>query len=94
MNNINNWRKTPTRKLIVSLVLATVALVALVLMVSSRSASAQPGGDIYVDKQLGRPSPVVYVGEYLTFTIFIRNDSPFTVTTLPLSTEGFPMNAS
>ncbi|MFL7792429.1 MAG: hypothetical protein AB8I69_09840 [Anaerolineae bacterium] len=84
MNNLDNWSKTPSKKLITSLVLATVALVALGLMVSSRSVSAQ-SGDIYVDKQLGRPSPVVYVGEYLTFTIFIRNDSTFTVTTLPLS---------
>ncbi|MFN2271433.1 MAG: hypothetical protein ACK2US_11390 [Anaerolineae bacterium] len=84
MNNLNNWSKTPIKKLATSLTLATVALVALILMVSSRSVRAQ-SGDIYVEKQLGRPSPVVYVGEYLTFTIFIRNDSAFTVTTLPLS---------
>jgi len=84
MNNINNWSKAPTRKLIISLGLAVAVLVTLILMVSSRSVRAQ-AGDIYVDKQLGRPNPVVYVGEYLTFTIFIRNDSAFTVTTLPLS---------
>jgi hypothetical protein len=84
MNNIKNWSEAPTRKLIVSLALATTALVALILIVSSQSVSAQ-AGDIYVDKQLGRPNPVVHVGEYLTFTIFIRNDSVFTVTTLPLS---------
>ncbi|MBN1976477.1 MAG: hypothetical protein JW918_03665 [Anaerolineae bacterium] len=84
MNDLNNWSKAPTRNLIVSLLLATAALVALGLIVSSRSVSAQ-AGDIYVDKQLGRPSPVVHVGEYLTFTIYIRNDSAFTVTTLPLS---------
>lgn len=46
-------------------------------------ARAQSGG-IFVDKRLGRPSPVVYVGEYITFTIHIRNDTTFTVTTLPL----------
>jgi hypothetical protein len=84
MNNLNNWSKTPAKKLVVSLALATTALVALIAIVSSQSVSAQ-AGDIYVDKQLGRPNPVVYVGEYLTFTIFIRNDSPFTVTSLPLS---------
>ncbi len=84
MNNLNNWTKAPTRNLIVSLALATAALVVLILMVPSRSVRAQ-AGDIYVDKQLGRANPVVHVGEYLTFTIYIRNDSAFTVTTLPLS---------
>lgn len=44
---------------------------------------AQTGG-IYVDKQLGRASNLVYVGEYITFTVYIRNDSAFTVTVLPL----------
>lgn len=39
---------------------------------------------IHVDKQLGRTDPVVHVGEYLTFTIEIENQSAFTVTTLPL----------
>lgn len=42
---------------------------------------------ISVDKQLGRPNPVVGVGEYLTFTIDIVNQSAFTVTTLPLSDQ-------
>lgn len=42
-------------------------------------------GDITVDKRLGRTNPVVRVGEYLTFTIEITNNSAFTVTTLPLS---------
>ncbi len=42
------------------------------------------GVDIFVYKQLGRSSPVVYVGEYITFTIHIRNDAAFTITTLPL----------
>ncbi len=41
--------------------------------------------DITVNKQLGRTNPVVRVGEYLTFTIEIVNNSAFTVTTLPLS---------
>jgi uncharacterized repeat protein (TIGR01451 family) len=83
-NNSNNWSKAPARNLIVSLALAAAALVALILMMPSRSVQAQ-AGDIYVDKQLGRANPVVHVGEYLTFTIYIRNDSAFTVTTLPLS---------
>ncbi|MCP5097368.1 MAG: hypothetical protein GY943_17625, partial [Chloroflexi bacterium] len=43
------------------------------------------GGDIIVDKQLQNASPVVRVGENLTFTIRIENNSTFTVTTLPLS---------
>jgi len=41
--------------------------------------------DIVVDKQLQRADPVVRVGEMLTFTIRIENQSAFTVTTLPLS---------
>lgn len=40
---------------------------------------------IFVDKKLGRTSPVVHVGEYITFTIRIENRTSFTVTTLPLS---------
>jgi hypothetical protein len=67
------------------LALTAVALASLLLVLSSQSAGAQAGGVIFVDKQLGRASPVVHVGEYLTFTILIRNDTPFTVTTLPLS---------
>lgn len=47
--------------------------------------------EIYVDKQLGNPSPVVHVGQYLTFTIEIENRTNFTVTTLPLS-DTFDMN--
>jgi hypothetical protein len=73
-----------TGKLATALTLAAVALGALTLALSAQSARAQ-GGDIYVDKQLGRAAPVVHVGEYLTFTILIRNDAAFTVTTLPLS---------
>ena len=79
MNTIN---VKSASKLTVAMTLAAVALAALVL--SIQSARAQ-GGEIYVDKQLGRADPVVHVGEYLTFTIFIRNDATFTVTTLPLS---------
>jgi len=44
-----------------------------------------PTNDIAVDKQLQRADPVVRVGELLTFTIRIENQSSFTVTTLPLS---------
>lgn len=47
--------------------------------------------EIYVDKQLGSPSPVVHVGQYLTFTIEIQNRTNFTVTTLPLS-DTYDMN--
>ena len=73
------------RKLIAPLILAAVALTALGLALSIQSARAQTGDDIYVDKQLGRADPVVHVGEYLTFTILIRNDTLFTITTLPLA---------
>jgi uncharacterized repeat protein (TIGR01451 family) len=51
----------------------------------AQSTQAQQGQQIVVDKQLGRPSPVVHVGEYITFTILIDNQTSFTVTTLPLS---------
>lgn len=59
-----------------------LALLAAVWVV--RPAQAQTN-QIFVDKRLGRPSNVVHVGEYLTFTIFIENRTAFTVTTLPLS---------
>ncbi len=64
----------------------TVALLALLTLLAPPITQAQ-GGEIYVHKALGRSSPVVHVGEYLTFTIFIRNDTTFSVTTLPLSDE-------
>ena len=72
-------------RLTLTLALATAALAALALVLSIQSAHAQIGGEVYVLKQLGRPSPVVYVGEYLTFTILVRNDTAFTITTLPLA---------
>lgn len=50
----------------------------------SQTVQAQTN-DIVVDKQLQRADPVVRVGERLTFTIRIENQSAFTVTTLPLS---------
>lgn len=77
-----NVKRMP--KLMVALILATAALVTLILALSIQPARAQ-GGEIFVDKQLGRADPVVHVGEYLTFTILIRNDSTFTITTLPMS---------
>ena len=73
------------RRLIVPLALAAAALTALGIALSIQSARAQAGDAIYVDKQLGRADPVVHVGEYITFTILIRNDAPFTITTLPLA---------
>ena len=75
----------PVNKLVATLMLGGIALLALLLALSIQSARAQAGDDIYVDKQLGRTDPLVHVGEYLTFTILIRNDAAFTVTTLPLS---------
>lgn len=73
------------KRIAVSLALAAVALVALIWILSAQFVRAQAGDEIYVDKQLGRASPVVHVGEYLTFTVLVRNDTVFTVTTLPLS---------
>jgi uncharacterized repeat protein (TIGR01451 family) len=70
-------------KLMVALTLSAVALAAVILALSIQPARAQ--GEIYVDKQLGRVDPVVHVGEYLTFTIMIQNNTSFTVTNLPLS---------
>jgi hypothetical protein len=46
---------------------------------------SQAQGGIEVDKQLGRSSPVVRVGELLTFTIVITNSSGFTLTTVPMT---------
>jgi hypothetical protein len=74
-----------TSSLLLTLALATIALTTLTLALSIQSARAQNGDDIFVDKELGRVDPVVHVGEYLTFTILIRNDTAFTVTTLPLA---------
>lgn len=78
-------RINQVNKLIVALALAAVALISLILVLSTQSTRAQSPDQIYVDKQLGRADSVVHVGEYLTFTILIRNDAAFTVTTLPLS---------
>jgi hypothetical protein len=72
-------------RLVVASALATVALALLVLGLSTQSARAQGGFEIYVHKQLGRSDPTVYVGQYLTFTIEIRNDAAFPISTLPLS---------
>ena len=66
-----------------SLALAILGLVAAWGVLSGQPALAQ-SGSIFVDKQLGRSDPVVYVGEYMTFTLQIRNDAAFTVTVLPL----------
>ncbi len=72
-------------RLIATLALALCALASLTLALSIQAARAQAGSEIFVDKRLGRADPVVHVGEYLTFTVLIRNDAAFTVTTLPLS---------
>ncbi len=71
-------------RLVLMLAVASLAVIALRWLWESPPAQAQ-GGTIWVDKRLGRASPVVYVGEYITFTVFIRNDTTFTITTLPLS---------
>jgi|GEM_PF-5934314 len=70
-------------RLLLPVCMAIGALIALALAFSTHTVRAQ--GGIFVDKRLGRADPLVYVGEYITFTIFIRNDTSFTVATLPLS---------
>lgn len=62
-----------------------LALVALAALFAALTPARAQQTEIFVDKQLGRDNPVVYVGEYLTFTIQIENRTNFTVTTLPLS---------
>lgn len=69
-------------RLSLGLALAVLALAA--LFAALTPARAQQS-EIFVDKRLGRDNPVVYVGEYLTFTIQIENRTAFTITTLPLS---------
>ncbi len=69
-------------RLSMGLALAAIGLVALFASLSPVIAQQT---EIFVDKRLGRENPVVYVGEYLTFTIQIENRTAFTVTTLPLS---------
>jgi len=70
-------------RLIVPIFLSVVGVaVALALLPSSPSLAQ--GGGITVLKQLGRTNPVVFVGEYITFTIDICNETTFTVDVLPL----------
>ena len=69
-----------------SLLVAVGLLVLLASWFATTPLQAQ-GVAISVDKRLGRPNPVVGVGEYLTFTIDIVNNSAFTVTTLPLTDQ-------
>ncbi|MEJ5309768.1 MAG: hypothetical protein WHX52_08340 [Anaerolineae bacterium] len=73
-------------RLLLALAGACLALTCVWLAQRPATSYAQQGG-IYVDKQLGRASNVIYIGEYITFTIYIRNDSAFTVTVLPLADQ-------
>jgi hypothetical protein len=81
--NIKSFRLT---RLAGSLLLAVGLLVLLASWFAITPAQAQQP-EISVTKQLGRSDPVVYVGQYLTFTIDIVNNSAFTVTTLPLTDD-------
>lgn len=65
------------------LALAGLLVAGLGLLGSMPEGRAQ--GDIQVVKRLGRSSPVVRVGELLTFTIYITNRSGFTLTTAPMT---------
>jgi len=66
------------------LLLLTAFVLGVCLFWLTRVSQAQ-GGGLVVDKRLGRATPVVRVGEYLTFTIAIRSEVSFTIVTLPLS---------
>lgn len=81
--NIKSHRLT---RLAGSLLLAVGLLVLLASWFTITTVQAQDP-EISVNKQLGRSDPVVYVGQYLTFTIDIVNNSLFTVTTLPLTDD-------
>ena len=85
MNTQMNTRQASTLGLTLAIASAALVFAALVVALSLQSAHAQAGDDIAVDKQLGRADPVVHVGEYLTFTILVQNNSAFTITTLPLT---------
>jgi hypothetical protein len=61
---------------LVTLLLLTALVLGVCLFWLARVSQAQ--GDIVVDKRLGRATPVVRVGEYLTFTIAIRSEVSFT----------------
>jgi uncharacterized repeat protein (TIGR01451 family) len=68
---------------LVTLLLLAALVLGICLFCLARVSQAQ--GGIVVDKRLGRATPVVRVGEYLTFTIAIRSEASFTIVTLPLS---------
>ncbi len=74
-------------KLTFAVLLAMAALMASLLLFLQPHIRAQTVDDISVTKQLGRSDPTVFVGEYLTFTIDIVNNSSFNVTRLPLSDD-------
>jgi hypothetical protein len=71
------------KRILTLLVACGAGLALLSVLWVAHPAEAQNG--IFVDKRLGRPSNLVHVGEYLTFTVYIENRTNFTVTTLPLS---------
>lgn len=64
-----------------SVLIACVALaVALIsLQIGTQPSYAQSPGDIQVVKVLNQTSPVVKVGEFISFTVFVTNTSSFTL---------------
>ena len=71
------------KRTLVTLLLLAALVLGVCLFWLARVSQAQ--GGIVVDKRVGRATPVVRVGEYLTFTIAIRSEVSFTIVTLPLS---------
>lgn len=80
-----NLRRFPHLAGSVAIAVGLISLLS--FLFATAVAQAQITNQIVVDKQLGRTNSVVHVGEYLTFTIRIENQSQFTVTTLPLSDD-------
>lgn len=82
-------QKPTVSRLLILVLLLTFALASFWqtthLLAQTGDLAEQEGGVIWVDKQLGRNDSLVFVGQYLTFTIFIENQTNFTVTVLPIS---------
>lgn len=76
------------RVLVIALVLLVTTLVSLLHL---QPISQAQSGDIIVTKALNRPSNVVRVGDILSFTITVTNQSAFTLTNVTI-TDTFDSN--
>ena len=71
-----------TRLFRVVLIATTIFLAAMVSLWQTQQISQAQSGDIVMTKVLDRPTNVVRVGEVLTFTITLTNESAFTLTSV------------